>query len=146
VVEEERFEKDPDGQAPSFRPNTQMSQQLVKGRTSKESFASFLGEMNTWQMRREKNLNELKFQKEKQNREIFTHRPVLNETSKKLVYKKKKLDVFSRLGTSPSVEFLIKREQRVEHLRQELGIKDPELESASNVNKSACSSSRASLV
>ena len=50
IKEENDFQKDPDNFKPSFRPNTQMSQQNVKGRANPFSNgpATFLREQQTW--------------------------------------------------------------------------------------------------
>ena len=117
VKQEIDIEKDPDNFAPSFRPNTQISQQNVKGRTTKEGFGSFLNELNTWKMRKDKKLNELKMQQKISDREIFTHKPRLNENSKKInscASSSHLGGVFDRLAEGPSADFLLKREQRVE--------------------------------
>ena len=93
---EDEIEKDPDSFAPSFKPDTQISQNYVKGRTSKESFFSFLNEMQTWQLRKDKRLKELKNQREQTLKEVCTHKPELNLNSKRLI------DQSKRAGTHTS--------------------------------------------
>ena len=60
LKEEAEYERDPDNVNPSFRPNTQISQNNVKGRKKNLNFDNFLDDLTTWQMRKDKKLAEIK--------------------------------------------------------------------------------------
>lgn len=118
---EAEIEKDPENFAPPFKPNTQISQQHVKGRASTESFASFLNVQKTWKMKKDKKLNELRMQQEQNNKQIFTHKPKIAQSSRvPSLSRRNRSNVFNRLGPCPSASFLHKREKLLDSLKQEL--------------------------
>ena len=88
--QEHEMEKDPDEYMPSFRPNTQVSQQTVQGRhtDSGEPFDNFLNELGTWKMKKENKLAKMKQQKEQSEKLIFTHRPFININSLRILEEK----------------------------------------------------------
>lgn len=87
---------------PSFKPNTAISQSTVAGRVNIEqkNFESFLLEINTWKIRKQKKLGDLKEELEKQHKEICTHKPHIDEKSANLfkMHHQESESVFKRLS------------------------------------------------
>ena len=55
----------------------------------------------------------MKERQEETNKQIYTHKPKLNQKSKQIVIESQKVDVFNRLGIGPSADMIAKREKRV---------------------------------
>ena len=83
-------------------------------------------------MRKDKKMNELKFKKEQMNKQIFTHKPQIGDASSRK--SKHATNVFKRLGSSASADFIHKRELRCEKLRQELMLKPIDTDLPTNTN------------
>ena len=92
-------------------------------------------------------MNELKFQQEQMNKKIFTHKPQISErTHNSSRGHKSQRNVFKRLVSSPSADFLLKREKRCEQLRKELMITTIDGETAQDsTNESPIYSSQKDL-